>query len=325
MVHKRICKINEFSAINQNNIDICLLFSLLLCGFKRIRRDFRLFYMKIFSTSASLVSYLDTLKKPGKSIGFVPTMGALHEGHLALIKQSKAENDFTLASIYVNPLQFNNISDFANYPKMPEQDRALLEQTGCDILYLPTKEELFLSSSIRTFDLGIYDQIMEGKYRPGHFQGMANVVFRFFQIIQPTRAYFGYKDYQQFLIIKNCIAPFFDGLGIRGIQTLRLPSGLAMSSRNLRLTAKQTDKASHIYGLLQTVIRQLGKNPLEVLQQTVETAFLQWDELRLEYLIFAHKDTLDTWKGNDDPTHYRVFIAFYAGEIRLIDNIGVGE
>lgn len=281
--------------------------------------------MKIFHSSSELVAHVESVKKLGQSVGFVPTMGALHHGHLSLIESSIKENDITIASIFINPLQFNNENDFINYPQTPDRDSLMLQNAGCDLLYLPIKEELYPPGSIQIFDLHGLDVPMEGRHRPGHFQGMANVVFRFFQIIQPNRAYFGLKDYQQFIIIKNCIAPLFSKLEIKGVHTLRESSGLAMSSRNMRLTDSQKQQASCVYRLLKTQLNQLGEKKVGVLTKEIEAAFKAWEELRLEYVDFAEENTLAPWKEKGDPKQFRIFIAFYAGETRLIDNLGFGE
>jgi len=266
---------------------------------------------------------MQEFRSQGVSIGFVPTMGALHEGHLALVRKSLIENDLTVVSIFVNPLQFNNPDDFLKYPQMPEKDRMVLEEVGCNILFTPVKDEIFPLDFQKTFQLGYLDTVMEGAFRPGHFQGVARVVYRLFEIVQPHRAYFGLKDYQQFMIISKVVAPLFKDLKVCGLETVREKSGLALSSRNLRLTATQYEEASHVPGLLKVAARMLGKKTPDEIRKWFEAELSKFSELRLEYLEFAHAETLRPYTNGDYPYGYRIFVSFYAGDVRLIDNMSI--
>ena len=279
--------------------------------------------MDIIQSVAQMSRTMQEYRSQAVSIGFVPTMGALHEGHLALVRKSLLENDLTVVSIFVNPLQFNNPDDFLKYPQMPEKDRVMLEQVGCNVLFTPVKDEIFPSDFQKTFQLGFLDTVMEGAFRPGHFQGVARVVYRLFEIVQPHRAYFGLKDYQQFMVISKVVAPFFKDLKICGLETVRENSGLALSSRNLRLTAAQYQEASQVPGLLKVAVEMLGQKSPDEIRKWFEGELGKFSELRPEYLEFAHADTLEPFSEGDYPSSYRIFVSFYAGDVRLIDNMSV--
>jgi pantoate--beta-alanine ligase len=279
--------------------------------------------MNIIQSVAQMSHIMQEYRSQDVSIGFVPTMGALHEGHLALVRKSLLENDLTVVSIFVNPLQFNNPDDFLKYPQMPEKDRMMLEQVGCNVLFTPVKDEIFPSDFQKTFQLGFLDTVMEGAFRPGHFQGVARVVYRLFEIVQPHRAYFGLKDYQQFMVISKVVAPFFKDLKICGLETVRENSGLALSSRNLRLTAAQYHEASQVPGLLKVAAGMLGQKSPDEIRKWFELELSKFSELRLEYLEFAHAETLQPYINGDSPSSYRIFVSFYAGDVRLIDNMRV--
>lgn len=281
--------------------------------------------MKIIQSVNQMSQTILEYKRQDISIGFVPTMGALHEGHLALVRKSISENDLTVVSIFINPLQFNNPIDFLKYPQMPEKDRLMLEKVGCDVLFMPLKDEIFPPNFQKTFQLGFLDTVMEGAFRPGHFQGVAKVVYRLFEIVQPHRAYFGLKDYQQFMIINKVVAPFFKDLKICGLETVRENSGLALSSRNLRLTNKQHREASQVHGLLKIAAGMLGQKPIDEIRKWFKEELDNFSELRLEYLEFAHEETLKPYIEGYSPLHYRIFVSFYAGEVRLIDNMAVRQ
>ncbi len=279
--------------------------------------------MKIIQSVTEMSQIMQDLRRKDQSIGFVPTMGALHEGHLALVRKSLLENDVTVVSIFVNPLQFNNPEDFLKYPKMPEKDRLMLEQEGCDVLFTPVKDEIFPPDYNQRFQLGFWDTVMEGAFRPGHFQGVARVVYRLFEIVHPHKAYFGLKDYQQFIIISKVVAPYFKDLKISGLETVREKSGLALSSRNLRLTPIQYEQASHVPELLKIAAGMLGKKNLQEIRDWFQAELSKYNELRPEYLEFAHADTLQPFVEGDAPSNYRIFVSFYAGDVRLIDNMAV--
>ena len=280
--------------------------------------------MQVISTQHELRSILAALHLDQKEIGFVPTMGALHHGHVSLVQKAKRENHVVVCSIFVNPTQFNNADDLAKYPRLVEQDLALLRQHNCDFVYLPAVEDLYPNgATAEAFNLGNLAQVMEGKHRPGHFQGVATVVKRLFAAVNPTRAYFGEKDYQQLAVIRALVKAERLNIAIIGCDTQREADGLAMSSRNLRLTPQQRHAAAGIYqGLL-----NLKEN---VSVKTVEKARIKAIEeinahphLAVEYLEIVDAESLLPIPSWQDAKHARACAAVYAGEVRLIDNIAL--
>lgn len=275
--------------------------------------------MFTFTTTAALQKHLQTLQ--GKTIGFVPTMGALHTGHISLIKRSLAETDITVASIFVNPTQFNNSADFDKYPRTIADDRTMLERAGCHILYAPeTPEEVYNGYTTQTFDFAGLDSSMEGYFRPGHFQGMANVVFRLFDIVNPNKAFFGEKDYQQLALVRHMAATHFPALEVVPCDTLREPDGLAMSSRNRRLNEHERIIAASIPRILNRA-REMNINDAKQLKLWVEAEFAMVSGLRLEYFEIADGNTLQVVDKMN--SNCRMFIAAYVGDVRLIDNMGL--
>ncbi|MBA4737845.1 MAG: pantoate--beta-alanine ligase [Cryomorphaceae bacterium] len=259
-----------------------------------------------------------------QTLGFVPTMGALHRGHISLVEQSLSMADHTLVSIYVNPTQFNNAEDLEKYPSTLEQDLTLLSATGEVIVYLPTQSDLYPNGlHSRNFDFGALGTFMEGTGRPGHFEGMATVVTRFFEIIRPDRAFFGEKDYQQLAIIKQVVADENWPVEIIPCATLREHDGLAMSSRNLRLSAEQRGEAKEIYRILSQWIKGADFTSLE--PQAVQKELVQQinknDHLEVEYLEFSASNTLIPVERFDLNVPTRVFAAVLCGKVRLIDNL----
>jgi len=279
--------------------------------------------MLVFAKIKSVQQKIKSLKK-GTSIGFVPTMGALHEGHLSLIKQAKKENDVVVVSIFVNPTQFNKEEDLINYPKTIDTDLSLLKSVYCDIVFTPTAEEIYnnkIQSQIFNFD-GLEHQ-MEGKFRDGHFDGVGTIVKRLFEIVLPHKAYFGEKDFQQLQIIKKMVQKNQIPVKVIGCDIFREKDGLAMSSRNARLTKEHREIAPFIYKTLTKAKKEFGtKNALEVVN-LVENEFKKQPLLELEYFEIADEETLQPIKNKDQKQKYRAFIAVFAGEIRLIDNISL--
>lgn len=260
----------------------------------------------------------------GQTLGFVPTMGALHRGHISLVEQSLSMADHTLVSIYVNPTQFNNAEDLEKYPSTLEQDLNLLSATGEVIVYLPTQNDLYPNGlQSRSFDFGALGTFMEGAGRPGHFEGMATVVTRFFEIIRPDRAFFGEKDYQQLAIIKHVVADENWPVEIIPCATLREKDGLAMSSRNLRLSAEQRSAAKEIHRIISQWIESADFTSLE--PQAVQKDLVQQinsnDHLEVEYLEFSASNTLIPVVRFDLNVPTRVFAAVMCGKVRLIDNL----
>lgn len=259
-----------------------------------------------------------------KTLGFVPTMGALHRGHLSLVTHSLNQCDHTLVSIYVNPTQFNNAEDLAKYPSTLEQDLTLLSATGEVIVYLPTQSDLYPNGlHSRNFDFGSLGQFMEGAGRPGHFEGMATVVTRFFEIIRPHKAFFGEKDYQQLAIVKHVVKNENWPVEILHGATLREKNGLAMSSRNLRLNDSQRKSAAEVH----TIISQwISSANFSIATPSREQKYLidrinELEHLEVEYLVFSDENSLTpvTSFNTDIPT--RVFVAVVCGKVRLIDNL----
>ena len=278
--------------------------------------------MEIFKEIEPLKAFLRQQKIATRSLGFVPTMGALHQGHLSLIKASRVENALTICSIYVNPAQFNNLSDLAKYPRTLDQDIERLRKTGCDVLFCPDNSEMYSSESQIKFDFGILDKVMEGRYRPGHFSGVALVVSKLFHIVSPDKAYFGQKDFQQFKIIEKLVEELKFEITLRCRPIEREPDGLAMSSRNVRLSAEQRKKAIIFYDSLKETRELLEKgNSMQNVRQVIKNKFENSNEVRLEYLELADVSNLSPQENVSDKINPILLIAGYVGEVRLIDNL----
>lgn len=279
--------------------------------------------MQIFTDRRSLEQWVAQQKEGGKTIGFVPTMGALHNGHIALIKKSKEQNDFTVCSIFVNPTQFDNPEDLAKYPRNTEADTQKLAKAGCDAIFIPSVEDIYPDKAVvEKFSFGGIEKQMEGKYRKGHFDGVATVVSRFFDIVKPDKAYFGQKDFQQLRIIQELVNQKYPGLKIVPVVIQREKSGLAMSSRNMRLSEEEKTEATHIFKLLNLV--KDWKNDLSVTEviHNAEEYFRNTD-LKLEYFMLCDEKTLKPVSTWDEAKDIRAFVAAYAGKIRLIDNLKI--
>lgn len=257
----------------------------------------------------------------GKTIGFVPTMGALHEGHLALIRQAAAENDFVAVSIFVNPIQFNNPDDLAKYPRPLEEDLLKLEGTGCNLVFAPSAQEMYPDPDLTEFDFGDLDKVMEGKFRPGHFRGVAVVVKRLFEIVTPHKAYFGEKDFQQLAIIKKMVSMLKMPVEIVPCPIVREPDGLAMSSRNARLTPEQRAEAAAIYKALVSVKENYSWFIPEGVKQLVTGEIQENQYFRVEYADVVDTETLQPLHEWQDAEHAVVCVAAFIGSVRLIDNI----
>ncbi len=279
--------------------------------------------MKQFSNSSDISNYLLELKKKGLSIGFVPTMGALHKGHIALIEKAKKENQIVICSIFVNPLQFNRAADLKSYPNRIKEDTELLDQADCDVLYLPTKEDIYPNKPSLTFDFGSIAKNMEAEHRPNHFEGVAAVINRFLEILHPDQAYFGEKDYQQLAIIKWLAKNKNFNTKIIGCETVRHNNGLAMSSRNFLLEDSKFETASKIYQCLLYCKENkfnfspadLSKKCLKILDQDFEP----------EYFIIADENSMEPIKNWEDSKFPRAFVAAYLSTVRLIDNLSLNN
>lgn len=279
--------------------------------------------MKIFSTIRELQRYLNKERKNGRPVGFVPTMGALHEGHLSLVARSVTENGLTVCSIFVNPAQFNNRKDLANYPRTTDRDLKLLENSGCDVAFTPVVEEMYPESETdeSDFDFGLLDTILEGKYRPGHFKGVVTIVKKLFSIIEPARAYFGKKDYQQLLIISEMVKKLNMPVAIVPCPIVREPDGLAMSSRNMRMSIGERQVAPLIYEVLSEVKEKAGTIPVKKLKEWAAKKINHEPLFSVEYIEIADKRTLlpiENWKSMENAM---VLAAVHLNDIRLIDNL----
>ena len=282
--------------------------------------------MFVFKTVSELQQYLNSRRANGEQIGFAPTMGALHLGHLDLMRHSKAQNACTVCSIFVNPTQFNDPKDLEKYPRTPEKDLAMLESVGTEVVFMPAVEEIYppgLDLALQ-LDLNPLDQVMEGAFRPGHFQGMAQVVKRLLDIVQPDRLYMGQKDFQQFSIVGYLIQQMQLPVELVMVPTVREADGLAMSSRNVRLSPEQRQAAPIIYRTLEWAKSQLG---LQAIAE-IETAALQrlnLPDFRPEYFQIVDGKTL---KPIINPTEHDWIVACVAtwvGEVRLIDNLALAQ
>jgi len=278
--------------------------------------------MNIFTEKQALKVYLSKIKAQNKTIGFVPTMGALHQGHLWLIKKAHQKNDIVVVSVFVNPTQFDKKEDLINYPKTLDNDIALLESVSCDVLFHPSVAEIYGEHTVsEKFDFdGLEDQ-MEGKFREGHFDGVGTIVKTLFEIVGPNRAYFGQKDFQQLQIIKKMVKKYRLPLKIKGCKIFREDDGLAMSSRNIRLTQEHRKAAPLIYKTLEIAKKKFRKHSSSEVTEWVKNKFKKEDLLELEYFTIADEKTLETIKNKESGKEYRAFIAVFAGKIRLIDNI----
>ena len=279
--------------------------------------------MKVFYTKVALNTYLDTHKK-NKQIGFIPTMGALHEGHLSLLKKCNEENDISVVSIFVNPTQFDNPADLLKYPKTFQDDTKILESAQCDVLFAPDVKEIYAENITATsFDFEGLEHEMEGRCRIGHFDGVGTVVKRLFEIVAPNKAYFGEKDFQQLQIVKKMTQKQQLPVEVKGCNIHRAKNGLAMSSRNSRLTKAHLKAAPFIFKTLQKVKMKFETEAPNTIIEWVEKEFEKQSLLTLEYFTIADEKTLKNIKKKDEKTQYRAFIAVFAGEIRLIDNIQI--
>ena len=277
--------------------------------------------MKVLRNKKTLVDYIERHKEMGKKIGFAPTMGALHLGHISLYETAKKENDEIISSIFVNPTQFNNPDDFEKYPQTLENDLKLLEKAGVDAVYVPKAIDIYPEGlKSKHYDFDGLDNEMEGKYRPGHFDGVGTVVEELLRQVQPHNAYFGEKDYQQLAINKKMVEKTKLPVKIHGVPTLRENSGLAMSSRNLRLTEKRRKEATIIYETLLKVKEWFKVLSVKEIKERVEKIF-QDSNFELEYFIIADEKTLKETDFFYKDKSYRAFIVAYAGDVRLIDNM----
>lgn len=277
--------------------------------------------MKLIQTIDELRKELHAVRKEGKSIGLVPTMGALHEGHASLVKRAVAENDIVVVSDFVNPTQFNDKNDLLKYPRTLDADCELLEKNGAAYVFAPSVEEIYPEPDNRQFSYAPLDTVMEGKYRPGHFNGVCQIVSKLFLIVEPDRAYFGEKDFQQLAIIREMVRKYPFNINIVGCPIVREADGLALSSRNTRLSAEQRIQALQISKTLFDSLEYAKSHTLGETKQYVENRIAESEGLRLEYFEIVYGNTLQTVSEWDDSDYIVGCITVFCGDVRLIDNI----
>jgi pantoate--beta-alanine ligase len=289
--------------------------------------------------SALIINIVEIIKSPsqcrkqvlslslkGSKVGFVPTMGALHEGHLELVRQARAVSDFVVVSIFVNPTQFNNKEDFEKYPKTFDDDVAKLRDAGCDMVFAPSESDMYPDLPKIEISFPSLQQTMEGLFRPGHFEGVALVVSKLLHLVPAQKVFFGQKDWQQVQIIKRLVSDLLFDTTVVPVPTVRESDGLAMSSRNMRLTGGQREKATIFIESLRTARKQLlqGLQVKEV-KEMVADLFKGKDDVKLEYFEIANRETLEPVQSVESGTPTSLFIAGFVGQVRLIDNIFLKE
>jgi pantoate--beta-alanine ligase len=275
--------------------------------------------LKVIKTSIQLKVLIEVLKVKNLKIGFVPTMGALHLGHLSLIGFAKKESDFTIASIFVNPTQFNNSADLDKYPRPLANDLDLLEQAGCDAVFIPDVAEMYPKDDIKwSYQVGYLDTILEGRFRAGHYLGVTQIVYKLFNLVKPDIAFFGQKDYQQYLVIKQMIKDFNLPINIIACPIIREESGLALSSRNIRLSTTELQKSLVIYQSLMFLKKNFTSDHLEELINKVQNLYKDIDGVALEYIEVREQETLKAYENSGKAI---ALVACKVGETRLIDNM----
>lgn len=277
--------------------------------------------MEVLESSAALADRIRELKDSGKIIGFVPTMGALHKGHISLVEEAGRQSDVVVVSIFVNPTQFNNPDDLKRYPRDLQKDLDLLTPTPCELVFAPTVKDVYPEPDNRVFDFGLIDKVMEGFYRPGHFNGVAQVVSRLFDLVKPDRAFFGLKDFQQLAVINDMVRQLKYDIEIVPCAIIREPDGLAMSSRNQLLSSAQRKNAPIIAQTLFDSCNFAKTNSVNGTVEFVTQSINKAPELEVEYFEIVDGDTLQSVQNWEDSEYIVGCIAVFAGEIRLIDNV----
>lgn len=271
-------------------------------------------------TKKELHKELNDLRKRGGTVGLVPTMGALHQGHLSLIEKAVSENKTVIVTIFVNPTQFNDKNDLKHYPRNLKADLELLKKSGCNLVFAPETNEIYPEPDTRTFDFGLLDKVMEGKHRKGHFNGVAQIVSTLFELIGPDKAYFGLKDYQQLVIIKKLVKMLDLEVEIVPCPIIREPGGLAMSSRNELLSPKERENASVIYKTLSEANNQIGKKSVKELINWVINKINSNPFLTVDYFEIVNDDNLQPVNSWSEDCKKIACIAAFCGKVRLIDN-----
>ena len=277
--------------------------------------------MKLVHTIQELRVELDVLRKAGKKIGFVPTMGALHEGHASLVRRAVEENDIVVVSDFVNPTQFNDKNDLLKYPRTLEADCELLQKEGAAFVFAPSVEEIYPEPDTRQFSYAPLDTVMEGKFRPGHFNGVCQVVSKLFMIVEPDKAYFGEKDFQQLAIIREMVKQMHFPLEIVGCPIVREEDGLALSSRNARLSEEQRQQALNLSKTLFASKEYADTHSVAETQKFVEDSIASSEGLELEYFELVDGTTLQKISDWNETDYVVGCITVFCGEVRLIDNI----
>ncbi len=278
--------------------------------------------MMLFKKVTELSAFIADERKKGHSIGFVPTMGALHNGHISLIINSTEQNHVTVSSIFINPTQFNQAKDFEKYPITLEKDIDMLEKSGCNVLFLPSVEEIYPEglSNLPHYPLGFLETVLEGQYRPGHYQGVCQVVHRLLNIVQPHNLYLGQKDYQQCMVIKKLIELLRLKINVQVCNTLRETDGLAMSSRNMRLNVQERKRAVKIFETLSFIKKEVKPGYIVDLKERA-TKYLTAEGFNVDYVEIATADTLNVIENWDGQQKIVALAAAYLNEVRLIDNM----
>ena len=279
--------------------------------------------MNVYNFIVDIQRFVKEKHNSGLKVGFVPTMGALHEGHISLINRAKKENDIVVCSVFVNPIQFNNPTDLEKYPRTPEKDITKLEQAGCDAIFMPSVEEMYPNKVEDHYDFGDIEHVMEGACRPGHFNGVAIVVRKLFEIVNPDRAYFGEKDFQQLAIIKKMVRDLNMNLEIVPCPIVRENDGLAMSSRNVRLNETERAIAPKIFATLNDAIfKKASMTPAEMKEYTL-AKYAEIKEFEVEYVEITDETNLKSLENWNECDHARIFVALQLGPVRLIDNVRI--
>ena len=277
--------------------------------------------MIVINKVNELEKAVEAFRIEGKSVGLVPTMGALHEGHLSLVKRCRRENDVVVVSVFVNPTQFNNKEDLRTYPRTEEADKALLAEAGCDIVFMPTVEEVYPEPDTRVFNLGPVAEVMEGAMRPGHFNGVAQIVSKLFMMVKPDRAYFGEKDFQQIAVIRQMVKNEGFNLQIVPCPIVREADGLAKSSRNVRLSAEARQTAPSIYRTLQESLDYAKSHTVAETQKFVTDCINSYPGMEVEYYQIVDGITLMPVNNWNESNYIVGCVTVYCGGVRLIDNI----
>ena len=282
--------------------------------------------MRVLTNTNSLNQLLDSYRNSNKSIGFVPTMGALHEGHLSLVKLAQKDCDIVVCSIFINPTQFNDSNDLENYPITIEEDIKLLEQQSCDILFLPNVTEMYPQGlNTKQYLLNGIDKVLEGRKRPGHFDGVCTIVHRLFSVVGPQIAYFGEKDFQQVAVIRQMVNSLSLPIQIKTGKTVRENDGLAKSSRNTLLSTTQRKKATYVYASLQKIKSLFGKVDCGQLKEMIKDDINQVQDMRLDYVEIVNPYNFKPLQGQADNEEAVVLMAVFLGKVRLIDNLSLND